>query len=102
MIVIAIIGILAAIAIPQFTAYRVKSYNTAAKAELKSYYTACQAYLTDNPTQATACTVAQLSSSFVPTVNITPAGDTSCSGTTSSHTAGNVTYTIGASGNITP
>jgi type IV pilus assembly protein PilA len=32
MIVIAIIGILAAIAVPQFLAYRVRSYNSAAKA----------------------------------------------------------------------
>ena len=32
MIVIAIIGILAAIAIPQFLAYRIRSFNTAAKA----------------------------------------------------------------------
>jgi type IV pilus assembly protein PilA len=31
MIVIAIIGILAAIAIPQFSAYRVRSFNAAAK-----------------------------------------------------------------------
>jgi len=41
MIVVAIIGILAAIAIPQFVNYRVKAYNSQAQAELKSYYTAC-------------------------------------------------------------
>ncbi|MDD2672204.1 MAG: prepilin-type N-terminal cleavage/methylation domain-containing protein, partial [Syntrophales bacterium] len=35
MIVIAIIGILAAIAIPQFTAYRVRGYNATAKADAK-------------------------------------------------------------------
>jgi len=32
LIVVAIIGILAAIAVPQFAAYRTRSYNTAAKA----------------------------------------------------------------------
>ncbi|MCP4681386.1 MAG: prepilin-type N-terminal cleavage/methylation domain-containing protein, partial [Desulfobacterales bacterium] len=32
MIVIAIIGILAAIAVPQFVAYRMRSYNAGAKA----------------------------------------------------------------------
>jgi type IV pilus assembly protein PilA len=105
MIVIAIIGILAAIAIPQFSAYRVKGYNVDAKGELKSYYTACQAYIADNPALTAACTLAQVSASFVPspTVTITPAGDQTCVGTTSKHSAsGTDTYTIGASGNITP
>ena len=105
MIVIAIIGILAAIAIPQLTAYRVKAYNTQAKAELKSYYTACQAYLADNPTLTAACTLDQIKDTFVSSVavvTIVPAGDQTCVGTTSKHTAGNVTYALGASGNITP
>ncbi len=50
MIVIAIIGILAAIAIPQFTAYRLRGYNATAKSDLKNSYTASQAYYTDSPT----------------------------------------------------
>jgi len=104
MIVIAIIGILAAIAIPQFTAYRVKGYDTQAKGELKSYYTACQAYLADHPT-VTDCSLAIVASAFVPspTVTIVPAGGQTAAGTTSKHSAtGTQTYTIGASGNITP
>ena len=40
MIVIAIIGILAAIAIPQFSAYRVRSYNSASNADLRNAATA--------------------------------------------------------------
>ena len=36
MIVIAIIGILAAIAIPQFSAYRNRSFNSAAMSDLKN------------------------------------------------------------------
>ena len=36
MIVIAIIGILAAIAIPQFSAYRIRAYNTSAQSDLKN------------------------------------------------------------------
>ncbi len=47
MIVIAIIGILAAIAIPQFAAYRQRSYNAAANADLRNAATAQEAYFVD-------------------------------------------------------
>jgi type IV pilus assembly protein PilA len=50
MIVIAIIGILAAIAIPQFSAYRQRSYNSAAEADLRNAATAQEAYFVDNST----------------------------------------------------
>lgn len=49
MIVIAIIGILAAIAIPQFIKYRQSAYNVSAKADVKSAYTAAQDFINDNP-----------------------------------------------------
>ncbi len=48
MIVIAIIGILAAIAIPQFSAYRTRSYNSSAQADLRNSATAQEAYYVDN------------------------------------------------------
>ena len=48
MIVIAIIGILAAIAIPQFAAYRKKAYNSAALSDLKNLKTSAEAYYADN------------------------------------------------------
>ena len=104
MIVIAIIGILAAIAIPQFVSYRQKGYNTDAKGELKSFYTACQAYYADNPTSTGNCTTAQVAATFIPsaTITLTPAGGMAMNGTTSFHSAGTSTYTIGPSGNITP
>jgi len=47
MIVVAIIGILAAIAIPQFSAYRVKAFNSAAKADLRNIMTAEEAAYAD-------------------------------------------------------
>jgi len=62
MIVIAIIGILAAIAIPQFTAYKARGYNAASKADLKNAYTAAQAYFADTPT-ATGVGIDQLKTS---------------------------------------
>jgi type IV pilus assembly protein PilA len=104
MIVIAIIGILAAIAIPQFVTYRQKGYNTQAKAELKSFYTACQAYFADSPT-TTTCSEALVALTFIKSADVTlaniPANQT-MTGTTAAHVAGTSTYTIGASGNITP
>ena len=48
MIVIAIIGILAAIAIPQFNAYRERSYNAAAESDIRNAATAQEAYYVDH------------------------------------------------------
>jgi len=48
LIVVAIIGILAAIAIPQFSSYRAKAFNTAANADLKNMKTGMEAYMADN------------------------------------------------------
>lgn len=39
LIVVAIIGILAAIAIPQFSSYRIKAYNSSAQADTKNVAT---------------------------------------------------------------
>ncbi|MCR4287002.1 MAG: prepilin-type N-terminal cleavage/methylation domain-containing protein, partial [Deltaproteobacteria bacterium] len=46
LIVVAIIAILAAIAIPQFTKYRLRAYKTELDSDSKNAYTAAQAYLT--------------------------------------------------------
>jgi len=49
MIVIAIIGILAAIAIPNYISFRVRSYNATAQSDAKNALLATQAYYTDYP-----------------------------------------------------
>lgn len=59
LIVVAIIAILAAIAIPQFTKYRLRAYKTELDSDSKNAYTAAQAYLTDN-TAATVDTLAEI------------------------------------------
>ncbi|MGD0021829.1 MAG: hypothetical protein ABSC54_05945, partial [Smithellaceae bacterium] len=85
--------------------YRTRVYDRQAKAELKSYYTACQAYLADKPTLENACTLAQISGKFVksPQINIVPSGDSTCRGTTSQYSAPNTQlYTIERGGDITP
>jgi type IV pilus assembly protein PilA len=48
LIVVAIIGILAAIAIPQFSSYRAKAYNSASNADLKNIKTGMEAFMADN------------------------------------------------------
>ena len=50
MVVIAIIGILAAIAIPQFAAYRQRAYISALKTDAHSFSIAQHAYFADNDT----------------------------------------------------
>ncbi len=61
MIVVAIIAILAAIAIPQFTEYRKRGFRAELNADLKNAYTAAQAYLSDFPT-ATVDAMSELTS----------------------------------------
>ncbi|MFZ5763480.1 MAG: type IV pilin protein [Thermodesulfobacteriota bacterium] len=48
MIVVAIIGILAAIAIPQFASYRAKAFNSAAQSDLRNFKTAMEAAYADD------------------------------------------------------
>ncbi len=107
MIVIAIIGILAAIAIPQFSVYKAKSYNAESRADLKNAYTAAQAYFTDNE-GATFDDAALTASGFRSTpgvvLTITAGTQTGLTLTASNSYAGSaaVTYTMNAGGVISP
>ncbi|SHI69365.1 type II secretion system protein G [Malonomonas rubra DSM 5091] len=47
LIVVAIIGILAAIAIPQFASYRQKAFNSAAQSDVKTIKTSLEGFYTD-------------------------------------------------------
>ncbi len=87
LIVVAIIAILAAIAIPQFSKYRLRAYKTEIDSDTKNAYTAAQAYLTDNPT-ATVDTAAELlTGGYRPSDNITVV----VADTNMTLTAGNIT-----------
>ena len=50
LMIIAIIGILAAIAIPTYASYRSRSYDSAVKSDLRNAATAQEAYFLDNQT----------------------------------------------------
>lgn len=52
LIVVAIIGILAAIAIPQFAQYRQRGYASAVRSDVKNAYTATTVWFGDNPNAA--------------------------------------------------
>ena len=104
MIVIAIIGILAAIAIPQFNAYRQRAWNSTALSDARNAYTAAQAYIAENPTTATLTLTNledsgyQQSDSVTTTVAFTSvtAFTIACK-----HANGLITYTIDQDGGIT-
>jgi len=48
LIVVAIIGILAAIAIPQFAAYRTRAFNSAAQSDLRTFRTSLESHFAEN------------------------------------------------------
>jgi len=106
MIVIAIIGILAAIAIPQFSAYRTRSFNAAAAADIRNAATAQEAYFVDNQAYSPASATLEgavyglyLSENVTLTVT---AATTSGYTMTASHSSGDATWTLsGPGGSLT-
>jgi type IV pilus assembly protein PilA len=100
MIVILIIGILAAIAIPQFMKYRANAANAAALSDTKNAYTSLMAYLVEYPSLAITNldTAAATSGGFRQSTGVSTAV---ADGVTKSHGgAGNIEYTIGADGSL--
>jgi prepilin-type N-terminal cleavage/methylation domain-containing protein len=109
MIVVAIIGILAAIAIPNFISYRTKGLSAAAKSEASMFYTAALAYFADVTGDVTVdrddCP------SFGKNADITHTGTLSVDGATGVvsitaatfvHSKGGTTYTLATDGSISP
>lgn len=109
LIVIAIIGILAAIAIPQFSAYKNRAYQSDAKGNLHNIYLACKAYWSDNvgtdtctTAIATGATYGWVASGGVAV--LLPIGVEATFSATAQHASdtSNTLYTMDQNGNITP
>lgn len=96
MIVVAIIGILAAIAIPQFSAYRQRAQDNVAKRALHQLAKAQEDYYSQNDTytinRGLLFTVSGWTVESSVVVNILKAGTSSWSGT-ASHTASPLAWT---------
>jgi type IV pilus assembly protein PilA len=102
--VLAVIGILAAIAIPQFVYYKTEGFNTAAKEDLKSMSTAAHAFFSDSPNGTVTTTILQ-TYGYSPTANVTPVvttGTVTGLAMTAVHASGTTTYSIDSTGTITP
>jgi prepilin-type N-terminal cleavage/methylation domain-containing protein len=98
MIVIAIIGILAAIAIPQFNSYRKRSYNASALSDTKNTATAEEAYYVDNQSYGAH---GSLSLNTGEGVTLTASGGADGYTISAYHSSGDKTYTLtGPGGNI--
>jgi len=96
MIVIAIIGILAAIAIPQFTAYRQRGFNAAMMSDLRNAATAQEAFYTDSQTYTTDTAVLS-PRGFTPSANVNvtiTAADTASYTMVGTHSSGITTWTL--------
>ncbi len=101
MIVIAIIGILAAIAIPQFSAYRKRSYNSSAQSDVRNIATAQEAYYVDNSTYANA-SLTGATYGYMQSGNVA-FGNTGSSDNytiTAYHSSGDKTYSLSGPGGV--
>lgn len=83
MIVIAIIGILAAIAIPQFTAYKKRGYIAVLTSDAKNMQLAAAAYCTTTPLPTAVTLAGVQASGYTPSADVTP---TTSGGTCAAYT----------------
>ncbi len=109
LIVVAIIAILAAIAVPQFSAYRKRGYAAMVTSDAKNAYTIAQGYLIGNPGAVLNDCVNIISAGYQQSAG------TTCTAANFQETAGNITITgsagwglsvntatINFDGNLTP
>lgn len=104
-VVIGIIGVLVAIAIPQYIQYRKRGWNTAAKSDLRDAYAASHAFFSDS-TNVTVTTAILTIYGYKPTKDVVITirnGTIGSLNMISVHTyGGDVTYSVNEYGAIDP
>ena len=101
MLVIAILGILVSIAIPQFSAYRKRAFDSAARSDLRHAATAQEAYHADHEIYCNgiaAITSSPYHLSISEGVIMNVAGSVSSYTIIAYHTSGDKTYTLAGPG----
>ena len=93
MIVIAIIGILAAIAIPQFIQYRKRGYVSTLNTDCKNAYTASVAYTVDNPAATNISSATLTGAGYSPTNGVSVITD-SLTGNSGTITCANTNWGV--------
>lgn len=105
LIVIAIIGILAAIAIPQFNQYKARAYDSDSKSNLHNMYLGCKAYWADNGSSqpCTALIVQGTTYGYVQSgsVSVTATGSETDFAATAKHNDSTNTFSMDNNGGIT-
>jgi type IV pilus assembly protein PilA len=106
LIVVAIIAILAAIAIPQFARYRARGHAATLNSDAKNAYTACAAVFASNPAQASCTCIQAAANGYTASAIVTCAGTINQDGTgdfTMTSSTGTVTdAVILGNGSLTP
>ena len=104
LIVIAIIGILAAIAVPQFNQYKARSYDSDTKSNLHNLFIACKAYWADvgagNNCQVATATLTTYGYIQSPRVSISATGTDWIFVATATHLDAVRTFNLTDSGSI--
>jgi type IV pilus assembly protein PilA len=102
MIVIAIIGILAVIAISHFNYLRKNSFDISAKSDARNAYTAAQGYFSENPGGSVGSSTDLIPYGLITTqdITVTASGSISSLTITTKHNSSDTIYTVIADGEI--